>query len=256
MDSAELLSCGRASTELWGQLGQSAFSFWLAGNAEPASLSWLELSLLRTRWGFGLWKALGPAASQASRKPGRKGGRVDANGSPVSSGPTGASALGPCGVQFMLTGAGLLRTFWELELLKEVRKSGEKFPVHGWLLRVSVFRGPRRGGAWCGKPAFCAWCRQSLVLFFCVRGPVFPAQFTEGTVPYSVSVSGSILWSNWPCAHCEAARANTMTGGPDLSFSFPWIGKIPRPHQAAWSQPINRHPKGNKGNMRESRKAR
>ena len=60
------------------------------------------------------------------------GGRVDANGSPVSSGPTGASALGPCGVQFMLTGAGLLRTFWELELLKEVRKSGEKFPVKWW----------------------------------------------------------------------------------------------------------------------------
>ena len=38
---------------------------------------------------------------------------------------------------------------------------------------------------------------------------------------------------------CEATRANTMTGGPDLSFGFPWNGKIPYPHQAAWSQPIN-----------------
>ena len=55
---------------------------------------------------------------------------------------------------------------------------------------------------------------------------------------------------------CEAAKANTMTGGPDLSFGFPWNGKIPHPHQAAWSQPINRRPKGNKGNMRESGKAR
>ena len=34
---------------------------------------------------------------------------------------------------------------------------------------------------------------------------------------------------------CEAARANTMTGGPDLSFSFPRNGKIPSPHQATWS---------------------
>ena len=47
-----------------------------------------------------------------------------------------------------------------------------------------------------------------------------------------------------------------LTGGPDLSFGFPWNGKIPHPHQAAWSQPINRRPKGNKGNMRESGKAR
>ena len=46
------------------------------------------------------------------------------------------------------------------------------------------------------------------------------------------------------------------TGCPDLSFSFPWNGKIPHPRQAAWSQPINRCPKGNKGNMWESRKAR
>ena len=44
--------------------------------------------------------------------------------------------------------------------------------------------------------------------------------------------------------------------GRDLSFGFPWIGKIPHPHRAAWSQPINRHPKGNKGNMRENGKAR
>ena len=41
---------------------------------------------------------------------------------------------------------------------------------------------------------------------------------------------------------CEAARANTMTGGLDLSFGFPWNGKIPYPHQAAWSQPINTRP--------------
>ena len=79
MDSAELLSCGQASTELWVQLGQSAFSYCLAGNAEPASLSWLELSLLRTRWGFGLWKALGPAVSQASRKT-RQEGRAGREG--------------------------------------------------------------------------------------------------------------------------------------------------------------------------------
>ena len=44
--------------------------------------------------------------------------------------------------------------------------------------------------------------------------------------------------------------------GRDLSFGFPWIGKISHPHQAAWSQPINRCPKGNKGNRRESWKAR
>ena len=48
-----------------------------------------------------------------------------------------------------------------------------------------------------------------------------------------------------------------MTGGLDLSFGFPWNGKIPYPYQAAWSQPINRCPKGNKGNIsRESWKAR
>ena len=87
---------------------------------------------------LGLWlvESSGPCCQPGfeenpAGREGGKGGRVDANGSPVSSGPTGASALGPCGVQFMLTGAGLLRTFWELELLKEVRKSGEKFPVHG-----------------------------------------------------------------------------------------------------------------------------
>ena len=55
---------------------------------------------------------------------------------------------------------------------------------------------------------------------------------------------------------CEAARANTMTGSPDLSFGFPWNGGIPHPHQAAWSRPINRHSKVNKENMRESGKAR
>ena len=38
----------------------------------------------------------------------------------------------------------------------------------------------------------------------------------------------------------EAARANAMTGGLDLSFGFPWNGKIPYPHQVTWSQPINR----------------
>ena len=47
-----------------------------------------------------------------------------------------------------------------------------------------------------------------------------------------------------------------LAGGPDLGFGFPWNGGIPHPHQAAWSQPINRCPKGNKGNMRESGKAR
>ena len=33
-----------------------------------------------------------------------------------------------------------------------------------------------------------------------------------------------------------------MTGSLDLSFSFPRNGKIPYPHQATWSQPINMHP--------------
>ena len=33
-----------------------------------------------------------------------------------------------------------------------------------------------------------------------------------------------------------------MTGGPDLSLDFPRNGKIPYPHQATWSQPINMHP--------------
>ena len=55
---------------------------------------------------------------------------------------------------------------------------------------------------------------------------------------------------------CEAARANTMTGSLDLSFGFPWNGKIPYPHQVTWSQPINRRLTGNKGNIsRESWKA-
>ena len=46
---------------------------------------------------------------------------------------------------------------------------------------------------------------------------------------------------------CEAARVNTMTGSPDLSFSFPWNGKIPYPHQATWSQPVNMCPVRKKG---------
>ena len=67
----------------------------------------------------------------------------------------------------------------------------------------------------------------------------------------------SVIQACWVSPWCEAARANTMTGGPDLTFCFPWNGKIPYPHQAAWSQPINRHPKGNKGNIsRESWKVR
>ena len=48
--------------------------------------------------------------------------------------------------------------------------------------------------------------------------------------------------NNLRYADCEAARANTMTGSLDLSLDFPWNGKIPYPHQAAWSQPINRRP--------------
>ena len=55
------------------------------------------------------------------------------------------------------------------------------------------------------------------------------------------------------CVPCEASRANTMTGGPDLSFGFPRNGKIPYPHQATWSQPINMRPVRNKGTLsRES----
>ena len=46
---------------------------------------------------------------------------------------------------------------------------------------------------------------------------------------------------------CEVARVNTMTGGLDLSFGFPWNGKIPHPHQVPWSQTINMHPVRNKG---------
>ena len=30
-----------------------------------------------------------------------------------------------------------------------------------------------------------------------------------------------------------------LAGSPDLGFSFPWNGGIPRPHQVTWSQPIN-----------------
>ena len=43
-----------------------------------------------------------------------------------------------------------------------------------------------------------------------------------------------------------SVRLPGLTGGPDLSFSFPWNGKIPY-HQAAWSQPINMLPVRNKG---------
>ena len=49
---------------------------------------------------------------------------------------------------------------------------------------------------------------------------------------------------------CEAARTNTMTGGPDLSFGFPWNGKIPYPHQATWSQPINMRPVSKRESIR------
>ena len=48
--------------------------------------------------------------------------------------------------------------------------------------------------------------------------------------------------NNLRYADCEAARANTMTGSPDLSLDFPWNGKIPYPHQAAQ--------KGTKGTYR------
>ena len=59
------------------------------------------------------------------------GGRVAANGNRIS-GPAGVSSLGLYGVQFMLTGAGLLRTCWEVVLLKEnVRKIGKKISVCG-----------------------------------------------------------------------------------------------------------------------------
>ena len=54
---------------------------------------------------------------------------------------------------------------------------------------------------------------------------------------------------------CEAARANTMTGGLDLSFRFPRNGKIPYPHQATWSQPINMRPVRNKGKAEKPRNA-
>ena len=45
-----------------------------------------------------------------------------------------------------------------------------------------------------------------------------------------------------------------LAGGLDLGLSFPGNSGIPRPYWAAWSQPINKRPKGNKGNMRESEK--
>ena len=75
---------------------------------------------------------------------------------------------------------------------KGEEKWGE-VPVRGSPLRVSVFRGARRGGACCGKLAFCVWCRQSAVLFFGVWRPVFPAPFTEGNVLSLVYVLGSFL---------------------------------------------------------------
>ena len=53
--------------------------------------------------------------------------------------------------------------------------------------------------------------------------------------------------SNEMAIKCEASRANTMTGGVDLSFGFPWNGKISYPHQATWGQPINMRLVRNKG---------
>ena len=62
--------------------------------------------------------------------------------------------------------------------------------------------------------------------------------------------------SNGSCTKQSVCGAAGAGGGPDLGFGLPWSGGIPRPHRAAWSQPINRRPKGNKGNVRESGKAR
>ena len=44
-----------------------------------------------------------------------------------------------------------------------------------------------------------------------------------------------------------------LAGGQDSGFSFPWNGRIPRPHRVTWSQPINMHPVKS---PRESWKAR
>ena len=70
---------------------------------------------------------------------------------------------------------------------------------------------------------------------------------TSGTL---LCRGGCLSWDCFAgqrCGACEAARANTMTGGQDLSCGFPRNGKIPYPHQATWSQPINIRPvrKGN-----------
>ena len=54
---------------------------------------------------------------------------------------------------------------------------------------------------------------------------------------------------------CEAARVNTMTGSPDLSLGFPQNGKIPYPHQATWSQPINMRPVGKRESIRRKLKS-
>ena len=70
-----------------------------------------------------------------------------------------------------------------------------------------------------------------------------------------VKDKGSLAcFSLWGCK-CEAARANTMTGGLDLSFGFPRNSKIPYPHQATWGQPINMHLVRNKGKAEKAANA-
>ena len=100
---------------------------------------------------------------------------------------------------------------------------------------------------------FCLGRRSHQVCLICHFGEVLEL-FMKVIIFKLNSILMYILLSKFPAT--VFVRLPGLTGGPDLSFGFPWNGKIPHPHQAAWSQPINRRPKGNKGNMRESGKAR
>ena len=41
--------------------------------------------------------------------------------------------------------------------------------------------------------------------------------------------------------HTSSVGLQGLAGSWDLGFGFPWNGRIPRPHQVTWSQPINMH---------------
>ena len=182
---------------------------WLSGDAELTSLSrggkaccahrrssalsCRDPRLLRTCWGFGLWNAgIWVLADSLGFKTTR--GWFHADGSLVSSGPTGDSVIGPCGVQFTWTGARSPRDLPGGSGRKRWGQVGRKVLVCDWLPRVSAFRGPRRGRAWGGKRVFCVWCGRSTVFFGVWHGLLSGLPF-----PQCVSLA-PFLWVNWPHA--------------------------------------------------------